>query len=115
MLRLAADENFNHKIVRGVRLRKADIDLIIVRDVLPSADDPRILEWAARENRVILTHDANTMTKYAYERVRSNLPMPGLFVVPLDAPIGQIIDDLVMIGAYATSEDYSGRVEYFPM
>jgi hypothetical protein len=33
MLRLAADENFNNDIVRGVRRRNPSVDLVRVQDV----------------------------------------------------------------------------------
>ena len=57
MLLLAADENFNNDIVRGVRRRLPAIDIVRVQDAgLLSADDPSILEWAALSGRVLLTH-----------------------------------------------------------
>jgi len=51
MLRLAADENFNNDIVRGLLRRKPDLDIVRVQDVgLSGADDPTILEWAAQKD-----------------------------------------------------------------
>ncbi len=62
MLRLAADENFNNDIVRGLWRRKSELDIVHIQDVgLSGADDPTVLEWAAREGRVLLTHDVTTM------------------------------------------------------
>ncbi len=76
MLRFAADENFNRNIVRGLLRRMPEVDIVCIQDVgLCEADDPTILEWVANENRVLLTHDVSTMTRYAYERVESGLPM----------------------------------------
>jgi len=50
MLRLAADDKFNGDIVRGLRRRNPDLDIIRVQDVgLSGADDASILEWAANE------------------------------------------------------------------
>ena len=67
MLRLAADENFNSDIVRGLLRRKPGLDIVRIQDVgLSGADDPTVLEWAAREGRVLLTHDVTTITRYAY-------------------------------------------------
>ena len=61
MLLLAADENFNNDIVRGLLRRKPDLDIVRLQDVdLSGADDPTVLEWAAQENRVLLTHDVTT-------------------------------------------------------
>lgn len=45
MIRLAADENFNNHVVRGLLLRKPEIDIICIQDVgLSGKDDPEILE-----------------------------------------------------------------------
>jgi hypothetical protein len=42
VLRLAADENFNSDIVRGLIRRKPDVDIVRVQDVgLSGAEDPR--------------------------------------------------------------------------
>jgi hypothetical protein len=41
MLRFAADENFNADIVRGLRRRLPEVDIVRVQDVgLSGADDP---------------------------------------------------------------------------
>jgi predicted nuclease of predicted toxin-antitoxin system len=78
MLALAADENFNNDIIRGLLRRKPDLNLVRVQDAgLSGADDPIVLEWAAQECRVLFTHDASTVTHHAYERVRTGKRMPG--------------------------------------
>ena len=65
-MKFLADENFDNTIVRGLMRRKADIDLIRVQDVgLSGEDDPIVLEWAAEEDRILLTHDVATITRYA--------------------------------------------------
>ena len=77
MLRLVADENFNNDIVRGLLRRKPKLDIVRIQDVgLSGADDPTVLEWAAQEGRVLLTHDVTTITRYAYERVKAGQSMP---------------------------------------
>ena len=56
MLRLAADENFNRDIVRGLLRRKPDLDIVRVQDAgLAGADDSSVLEWAAVQGRVVLS------------------------------------------------------------
>jgi predicted nuclease of predicted toxin-antitoxin system len=70
MLRLAADENFNNDIIRGLLRRKPDLDIVRIQNVgLSGADDPTVLQWAAQEGRILLTEDVSTITRYAYERV----------------------------------------------
>ena len=56
MLLLAADENFNNDIVRGLLRQKPSLDIVRIQDVgFSGADDPTILEWAAQEGRALLT------------------------------------------------------------
>ncbi len=62
MIKFLLDENFNGKIARGLRTRQPDVDMIRVQDTaLYGADDPVILDWAAQEGRILLTHDLATM------------------------------------------------------
>jgi predicted nuclease of predicted toxin-antitoxin system len=58
VIKLASDENFDADIVRGLLRRVPDLDIESVQDAnLSGSSDPTILAWAARENRVLLTHD----------------------------------------------------------
>jgi len=86
MLRLAADENFDGRIVRGLLRVLPSLDLVRVQDS-PKAEarDEDVLDWAAREGRLVLTHDVGTMTAAAWARVRAGLPMPGLIEVSSEA------------------------------
>lgn len=46
MVRLLADENFNGDIVRGLLLRRPELDLVRVQDVeLDGLEDPDVLTW----------------------------------------------------------------------
>ncbi|MBE2200294.1 MAG: DUF5615 family PIN-like protein [Anaerolinea sp.] len=59
MLKLAADENFNNKILRGLQQRLPDLDIVRVQDSeAAEADDPAVLAWAASQGRILLTHTA---------------------------------------------------------
>ena len=116
MLLLVSDENFNNDIVRGLLRRKPDLDIVRVQDVgLRGADDPAILEWAAQEGRVVLTHDAATMASYAFERVRTNQPMPGVIEVADDLPIGAVIEDVLFLSEYSEQREWEGQVIYLPL
>jgi predicted nuclease of predicted toxin-antitoxin system len=82
ILRFAADENFDGRIVRGVLRVLPDLDLVRVQDTpLAESDDHDVLEWAVKERRVVLTHDVSTMTAAAWARVRAGLPMSGVIEV----------------------------------
>ena len=108
-----ADEGFNRDIVRGVLLRNPDVAMVRVQDVgLSGATDPVILEWAAQQDRVVLTHDKRTMTRDANARLAAGLPMPGLVVVRWMMPTGRAIEGLMeMIGASLEGE-WENQIRY---
>ena len=113
MIRFAADENFNNAILRGILLRKPKLDIIRIQDVgLSGADDPTILKWSAQENRILLTHDVSTITRYAYERVQEGKPMPGVFEVGRSISIGKAIEDIMLIADCSKDGEWEGQVRY---
>jgi uncharacterized protein DUF5615 len=114
-LRFLADEDFRRKIIRGLR-RRLDVDVVRVQDVdLAGEEDPVVLDWAAQQNRIILTHDVRTMPSYAYDRVVAGLRMPGVCVVPQSLPLGPVIEDLVIVLACSTEDDWENQVRYLPL
>ena len=116
MLQLAADENLNNNIVRGLLRRKADIDIVRIQDVgLSGMDDPTLLEWAAQQGRVLLTHDVSTITKYAYERIEAGLVMPGVFEVSRTAPIGQVIEEILLLIECSLEGEWQDQIIYLPL
>jgi hypothetical protein len=116
MLLLVADENFNNDIVRGLLRRKPDLDIVRIQDVgLSGAEDPIILEWAAQENRVLLTHDVTTITKYAYERVQAGQRMPGVIEVSRSVPIGVAIEDILLLAESSHEAEWEGQILYLPL
>jgi hypothetical protein len=115
-MKFLADENFHGDMLRGILAAFPELDIVRVQDTpLSGVDDPTLLEEAARQGAILITHDVQTMTKHAYDRIRAGLPMPGVIEVAEDTPIGQAIDDLkLMIGA-GTPADFENQVKYVPM
>jgi hypothetical protein len=115
-MRLAADENLNDRIVRGLVRRRPGLDLKRVSDAgLRAEDDLSILEWAASEERVLLTHDRATMSNFAYARTTEGKRMPGLVVVESTAPIGQLIDEILLLVDCSQEGEWEGKVIYLPL
>ena len=116
MLLLAADENFDNDILRGLLRRRLELDIVRVQDVgLSGASDPLVLEWAAREERILLTHDVSTITHYAYERVRDGKPMPGVVEISRLVPIGVVIEDILLLAESSLEHEWDGQVIYLPL
>jgi uncharacterized protein DUF5615 len=116
MLRLLTDENFNKRIVRGLNRRCTNLDLLSVRDVgLAGLPDPLLLDWAAQENRTMLTHDFDTMINHAKQLLIRGEPMAGAVFVPEMLAIGRAIDDLQLVIECYSQPEMQNRLEYLPL
>lgn len=116
MLRLIVDEDFDNRILRGIRRREPGLDIVRAQDVgLSSHDDDAVLAWATRQARVVVTHDKATLIGRAVHRVRSGQPMRGVIAATQDTPIGTAIEDTLMIALCLTPEDLDGQVLYVPL
>lgn len=114
MLRLLTDADVHGDIIRGLRRRLPDIDLVRVQDALPEgAPDPEVLAWAAAENRVLVSNDRNTMVGFAYQRVTAGEPVPGLIATTKDQSIGSTIDDLLVIAECMSAKEIRDQIVVF--
>ncbi|NJK70495.1 MAG: DUF5615 family PIN-like protein [Microcoleus sp. SU_5_3] len=116
MVLFLADENFNNQIVRGVMRQNRHVDVVRVQDVgLSGTDDPTVLEWAAQQGRVVLTHDVATMITFAYERIEAGLSMPGLFEVNRRVSVGLAIEEIILIAECSIDREWEGQVRFIPL
>ena len=117
MLRLASDADVHGDIIRGIVRRAPAIDLIRVQDALAEGVlDREILDWAATENRILLTHDRNTMVGFAIARVAFGDPMPGLIVTTIRQSLGSAIEEILLIAELMSEDEMRNQaVIYLPL
>src|SRR5947207_11208440 len=93
--RLLADEDFDRRILDGVLHRIPGLDFLSAQEAgLTGRVDPTVLEWAASNGRIVVSHDVTTMQDAAAERIAAGLAMPGVFLIPQLLAIGRAIDEL---------------------
>jgi hypothetical protein len=116
LITFLVDQNFNEHIVDGLTRRDPALEFTHVRDIgLAAAPDPVVLEWAAANGLVLLTHDRKTIPGFAYDRVAAGLVMPGVFLVDQETPIGQAIAELLTAACCMDFEECKDVVTYFPL
>ena len=64
---------------------------------------------------MLLTHDVSTITRYAYERVQAEQPMPGVFEVSRDLPISRAIEEILLLADCSLEGEWEGQVRYLPL
>ena len=98
-VRFLADEDVRTGIIQGLRSREPAIDILDVKTAgLRGMKDPALLELAAQQGRIIISHDRETMTQHFCERLEGGKSAPGLFIV-LQQPsaVGKIIEWLLLV------------------
>jgi hypothetical protein len=116
MLRLLSDEDVHDDIVRGLRRREPAPDIVRAVDVgLGHPPDPTILAWSASQDRVLLTGDVNTMVGFAWARVRTGEPMPGVLALLENVGIGRVLDDILLVALCYTLEEIKDQVLFIPL
>lgn len=114
MLRLANDADVHGAIIRGLRRRLPEVDLVRAQDALPDGTpDDEVLVWAANENRVLITNDRNTMVGFAYQRIAAAETMPGLIVTTNEQSIGATIDDIEIIAECISEKEFTRQAVMF--
>ena len=116
MIKFLTDEDYNNIILRGVSRRLPGLDIVRVQDVgLMNVHDSIVLAWAARENRIALTHDVNTLLAEAGLRVAEGLPMPGVLASPQTMAVAPVIRDLVFVAENSVEGEWEGEVVFLPI
>jgi hypothetical protein len=114
-VRFLADEDLDSDIIKGLRFREPAIDVLDIKSAdLRGSKDPFVLELAAEQDRILITHDRRTMTQYFQKRLATGLPSPGIFVVPQRSAIGDIIESLLLVWTASQPEEWSNQVVYLP-
>jgi len=115
MLQLFIDHDFNHKILRGLMRRIPKLDFVTAEQIgRKTASDQSHLVWALENERVVITHDTNTFTKFAYQRLKNGEDIFGVLAVPQDMPIGDVINELEIIILCSDKNEFVNRVRFLP-
>lgn len=116
MLPILADENINGRYLKTLISRFPNLDVVRAQDCgLQGVDDPRLLEWSAAHNRVVLTHDRETMIHFAAERIRLNRHMPGLIIVNESAEKARVVDDTGLVLQTLAAEEMANQIVFVPL
>jgi hypothetical protein len=112
-----ADECFDNDIVRGLLRRSPGLDLIRAQDVVETAgkDDEKLLEWASKHKRVVLTHDLATMVPALLHRQQQVSGCPPIVLAPDSLSVGAVIEDILLLDQCSEDSDWAAGVVYLPL
>ena len=114
-IRFQADADLNLETVKGIRRRDPGIDFASAVDAeLEGIGDSEILERAASENRVLVSHDRRTMPHQFCNRLTTGRSSPGLLIVSQDAPIGPVVEAIIVLWLVCDPAELHNQVYHPP-
>ena len=114
-IRFQADADLNQVIVQAVIRQEPSIDFqTAVRADLEGLDDPAVLALAAREGRVLVSHDKKTMP-YHFADFIVQQTSAGVLLLPQSLPIAQATEALILIWSATATEEWKNRIFYLPL
>ena len=114
-IRFQADADLNFDIVKAVRQREPAIDFASAVDAeLEGVGDPEVLERAASENLVLVSHDRRTMLHHFRNRLTAEKSSPGLLIVSQDAPIGPVVEAIIVLWSVSGPAELRDQVYHLP-
>lgn len=116
MLRFLIDEDMRGPIINGLRLHYPDMDVLSADDVgLRRRADDVLLAWAASRDRVLVSHDENTMTSAAKRRIRAGHDMAGLIIVPQTLGVATAIEHLRFVAEVCWLTEMKDATIWLPL
>lgn len=113
-VRFQADADLNEDIVKGVLRREPGIDFRTASEAgLRHFSDLEVLTLAAREGRVLVSHDRKTMPSAFTEFVRLNVS-PGVLIVSQKTDLLAAIEGLLLVWAASEAEEWTNRLGAIP-
>ena len=107
VIRFHLDENVDHAVAQGLRLRGIGVTTSSDAGLIGAADEVQ-LAFALAEQRVIVTHDRDLLRLHA-----AGIEQAGIAYCHLEArTIGEIIRQLCLMHDCLTAEEMRRQVEY---
>jgi hypothetical protein len=120
-LRYVFDEHLRGPLWHAVQSHNSTglypLDVVRVGDAvdLPlGIDDPTLLQWAEREQRILITFDADSIPAHLADHLSNGRHSPGVFMVRPNSSLPQLVAFL-RDAAYASEpSEWQDQVRFIP-
>jgi predicted nuclease of predicted toxin-antitoxin system len=114
-LRFQADADLNQIILYAVTRHEPALDFRTAAAAgLIGMRDPQILALAAREGRVLVTHDQKTMPQHFAAFITTETS-PGVLIIPQRLPVTTAVEDLLLIWSTMDAEEWRNTIRFLPL
>lgn len=113
-IRFQADADLKIAIVNGVRLQEPSIEFQTADEAgIRGLSDPQVLEYCARENRVLVSHDRRTMPKHFGDFLKTQTS-PGVIIIGQNVSLRSAIDALLLHWWVVEADEFRSSITDLP-
>ena len=114
-VRFQADADLNFVILRAIARLEPAIDFQTAVDAeLMGRHDQQVLATAAREGRILVTHDQRTMPGH-FTAFIATQTSSGLLIIPQHVPVSIAVEELLLIWHTTEPDEWINRIWYLPL
>lgn len=114
-IKFQADADLNQDIVRGVLRREPGIDFRTAASAgLSNLSDVQVLALAAREGRILVSHDRKTLP-HAFADLLRTASSSGVVIISQKVDVASAIEDLVLVWTASDAEEWTNRIGTLPL
>lgn len=114
--RFQADNDLRSSIRAGVLRREPSIDFQSALTArLDAVPDPEVLNVAAAQGRIVVSHDENSMPAHFADFLKAGNHSPGVLIVPQEASVGPVIESLVLIWIASDASEWVDQMVWLPI
>ena len=117
MRRFLIDENISPRYRTQLLYHEPSLTVLAVGDEgapPKSTPDPEILEWCEQHQFSLITNNRESMPQHLSDHLSAGHHVPGIFTINLEAPMGKIIEELLLIVGASDEDEYIDRITYIP-
>ena len=115
-VRFLADADLNKTIVSGVLRRDPSIDFLTAQAAgLRCLKDPEVLALAAKQRRVLVSHDVSTLPAHFRTFRNAGKRSAGVFLIAQSLDIGIAIEELLLIWLASDASEWDDPLEWLPL
>ena len=117
-IRYLMDENVNPLLRRELLRREPNLVVWQV-GLLGSPEygtlDPEILIWCEENEFLLVTNNRKSMPVHLQDHLAEGRSATGIFTLNAAMTIGETVDELILIAAATSADDYQNQIIYLPI
>jgi predicted nuclease of predicted toxin-antitoxin system len=114
-LRFQPDADLNQNILHAVIRREPTLDFQTAGAAgLTGLRDLEVLTLAAREGRVLVTHDRKTMPRHFAAFITTGTS-PGVLIIPQRLSVATAVEDLLLIWSTMDADEWRNTIRFLPL